>query len=108
MRVCAVTRRLIDVCNCDMFSVVNVYHRPLIHTTQNFKWSLYTLTTYVCCGESYIASNECDEPTSCPVQPIGAQGCEIMYFGCFRIRGELGFLNCDAMLSLSTHSHDPC
>ena len=25
MRGCAVSRRYIDVCNCDMFSVVNVY-----------------------------------------------------------------------------------
>ena len=23
----------------------------------------------VCCGECYIVSNECDEPTSCLVQP---------------------------------------
>ena len=25
MRGCAVSRRYIDVCNCDMFSVLNVY-----------------------------------------------------------------------------------
>ena len=34
-------------------------------------------------------------PTSCIVQPIGAHCCEVMYFGCFGFRGELGFLNCD-------------
>ena len=39
--------------------------------------------------------NGCDEPTSCLVQPIFAPCCEVMYFGCFGIRGELGFLNCD-------------
>ena len=50
---------------------------------------------YVCCGEYYIISNECDEPTSCLVQPIGAHCCEVMYFGCFGFRCELGFLNCD-------------
>ena len=39
--------------------------------------------------------NECNEPTSCLVQPIGAHSCEVIYFGCFGFRGELGFLNCD-------------
>ena len=50
---------------------------------------------YVCCGECYVVSNECDEPTSCLVQPIVAHCCEVMYFGCFDFRVELGFLNCD-------------
>ena len=40
----------------------------------------------------FTLSNECNEPTSCLVQPIGAHCCEVMYFG---FRGELGFLNCD-------------
>ena len=35
------------------------------------------------------------QPTSCLVQPIVAHCCEVMYFGCFDIRGELDFLNCD-------------
>ena len=34
-------------------------------------------------------------PTPCLVQPIGAHGGEVMYFGSFCFRGELGFLNCD-------------
>ena len=29
------------------------------------------------------------------MQPIGAHCCEVMYFGCFGFRGELGFPNCD-------------
>ena len=29
------------------------------------------------------------------MQPIGAHCCEVMYFGCFGFRGELGFLNGD-------------
>ena len=61
MRGCAVSRRYIDVCNCDMFSVVNVYHDHL-------KFCVVCITTnggrYVCCGECYVVSNECDEPTS--------------------------------------------
>ena len=51
--------------------------------------------SYVCCGECYVVSNECDDHTSCLVQPIVALCCEVMYFGCFGFRGELGFLNCD-------------
>ena len=29
------------------------------------------------------------------MQPIGSHCCEVMYFGCFGFRGELGFLNYD-------------
>ena len=50
---------------------------------------------YVCCGECYVVSNECDETTSCLMQPIDAHCCAVMYFGCFYFRGELGSLNCD-------------
>ena len=39
-------------------------------------------------------SYECNEPTSCLVQPIGSHGGEVMYLGCICLRGELGFLNC--------------
>ena len=34
-------------------------------------------------------------PPLCIVQPIGAHGCEVMYFWWFGFRGKLGFLNCD-------------
>ena len=34
-------------------------------------------------------------PPSCLVQPIVADCCEVMYFGCFDFRGEFGFLNCN-------------
>ena len=50
---------------------------------------------YVCYGECYVVCNECDEPTSCLVQPISVHCCEVMYLGCFGFRGELGLLNCD-------------
>ena len=87
---CAVSRRYIDVCYCDMFSVVNVYLDYL-------KFCVVCINgrRYVCCCECYVVSNECDEPTSCLVQAIFAHCCEVMYFGCFDFRGELGFLNCD-------------
>ena len=47
------------------------------------------------CCECYVVSDECNEPTSCLVQPMAVHSCEVMYFGCFDFRGELGFLNCD-------------
>ena len=78
-----------DICYCDMFNVVNVY-------LDHLKFCVVCVygQRYVCCGECYGVSNECNEPTSCLVQPIVAHCCEVM-FGCFDFRGELGFLNCD-------------
>ena len=45
---------------------------------------------YVWCSECNVVSKECNEPTSCLVQPIVTCGGQVMHF-----RGELGFLNCD-------------
>ena len=80
----------LNVYYCDMFSVVNVYLDLL-------KFCVVCIISrrYVCCSECDVVSNECNEPTSCLVQPIGAHCCEVMYFGCFGFRGELGFLNCE-------------
>ena len=50
---------------------------------------------YVCSSECNIVSIECNEPTSCLLQPIGSHCCEVMYVGCFGFRGALSFLNCD-------------
>ena len=90
VRGCGGSRRYIDVCYCDMFSVVNVY---LAH----LKFCVVCINSrrYVCCSECDVVSKECNEPTSCLVQPIGAHCCEVMYFWCIGFRGELGFLNCD-------------
>ena len=87
VRRCGVSRRYIDVCYCDLFSVVNVYLHYL-------KCCVVCMSSrrYVCCSECDVVSNE---PTSCIVQHIGAHCCEVMYFGCFGFRVELGFLNCD-------------
>ena len=73
-----------------MFSVVYVYldHLKLCSVSIDGR-------RYVCCSECNVVSNECNAPTSCLVQPIGAHCCVVMYFGCFGIRGELGFRNCD-------------
>ena len=75
VRGCGVSRRYIYVFYRDMFSVVNVY---LYH----LKFCVVCINgrRYVCCGECYVVSNECGETTSCLVQPIIAQCCEVMYF----------------------------
>ena len=88
VRGCGVSRRYIDVCYCDMFSVVNVY-------LDHLKFYVVCINSrrYVCCSECDVVSNMCNEPTSCLVQPIGAHSCEVMYFWCFGFRGELRFLN---------------
>ena len=50
-----------------MFSVVNVY-------LDHLKFYVVCINSrrYVCCSECDVVSNECNEPTSCLVQPIGA------------------------------------
>ena len=65
VRGCGVSRRYIDVCYCDMFSVVNVY-------LDHLKFYVVCINSrrYVCCSECDVVSNECNEPTSCLVQPI--------------------------------------
>ena len=50
---------------------------------------------YVCCSECNVVSDECNDTTSCLVQPIGTHGGEVMYFGCVCVIGVLGFLDCD-------------
>ena len=67
MHGCAVSLIYIDVCNCDVFRVVNMY-------LDHFKFCVVLLNgrIYVCCSECNVVSNECDEPTSCLVPPIGA------------------------------------
>ena len=73
-----------------MFSLVSVYldHLKLCVVCIDGR-------RYVCCSECNVVSNECNEPTSCLVQPIGSHCCEVMYFGCFGFRDELGIQNCD-------------
>ena len=86
----AVSRMYIDVWNCDVFSVVNVYLDHLkLYGVCNYG------RRYVCCCECNVVSNECDEPTPCLVQYIGAHGGEVMHFWNFCFRDELGFLSCD-------------
>ena len=56
---CAASRRYIQVCNCDRFSVVNVYLDHLKFfcvVCINGRW-------YVYCSECTVVSNECNEPS---------------------------------------------
>ena len=73
VRGCAVSRRYIHICNCDMYSVVNVY-------LDHLKFCVVCIDgrRYACCSECNVVSDECNEPTSCLVQPIGAHGGEVM------------------------------
>ena len=98
VRGCAVSRRYIIFCNCDMFSVVNVY-------LDHLKFCVVYIDgrRHVYCSECNVVSNECNEPTSCLVQPLGTHGGEFMYFGCVCFRGEHGVLNCDDICSVSWH-----
>ena len=54
---CVVSRRYIHVCNCDVFSVVNMCldHLKFCDVCINGR-------RYVCCSEWYIVSNERDDP----------------------------------------------
>ena len=52
---CAVSRRYINVCSCDMFSVVTVYHDPL-----KFWVVCINGRMYVCCSKCNVISNECN------------------------------------------------
>ena len=50
---CAVSRRYIDVCYCDMFSVVNVY-------LDHLKFCVVCINgrrLYVCCGDLFASSS---------------------------------------------------
>ena len=80
VRGCAVSRRYIYVCNCDMFSVVNVYLDHL-----RFCIVCIDCRGHVWCSECNAVSHECNEPTTCRVQPIGTHGCEVMYLGVFAL-----------------------
>ena len=75
VRGCGVSKRYIDVCYCDMFGVVNVY-------LDHLKFCVVCINSrrYGCCSECDVVSNECNEPTSCLVQPIGVHCCEVMYY----------------------------
>ena len=68
VRGCAISRRHIDVCYCDVFSVVNVY-------VDQLKLCVVCINgrRYVYCGECYVVSDVCYEHTSCLVQPIGVR-----------------------------------
>ena len=66
-------KRYINVCNCDMFSVVNVYLDHLSSVC-----CVVCLEMYVCCCECNVIFNECYDPTFSLVQPIGMHGGEVL------------------------------
>ena len=64
------------VCYCYMFIVVSAY-------LDHLKFCVVCINgrKYVCCGECYVVSDECDEPTSCLVPPIVAHCCDVITLG---------------------------
>ena len=62
VRGCAVTKRYIDVCNCGVFSVVNVY-------LDHLKFCVVRIygRRYGCCSECNVVSDECDEWAHIPL-----------------------------------------
>ena len=88
VRGCAVSRKYINDCNIDVFSVIIMYIDYL-------KFCVVCIhgRRYVCCSECYVVSNECDEHTLCLVQPIGAHGGEVRYLGFTNHVGTRGVLD---------------
>ena len=82
---------------CCMFDSVCELFGESICNTFGCGWYFVVESSevYVCCSECNVVSNECNEPTSFLVQPIGLHGGDVMYFGFVCFRGELGFMNCD-------------
>ena len=82
---CGVSRRYIDVCYCDMFSVVNVY-------LDHLKFYVVCINSrrYVCCSECDVVSNECNEPTSCLVQLSVRTDVKLCIFGILALGVSLG------------------
>ena len=67
---CSVSRRYINVCNCDMFNVGNVY-------LDHLKFCVLMVKGMSdCCSGCNVVSNE---TTSCLVQPICMHGGEVMF-----------------------------
>ena len=89
-----VSRRYIEVCNCDVFSVVKVYHDHL-------KFCVVCINgrRYVCFSECYVVSNELDEHTPDLCDPSLRPVVKLCTLGVFALgvcfRGELHFLNGD-------------
>ena len=74
VRVCAVSKSFVAVCNCDLRSVFNMY-------LDNLKFCVVCINgrRNVCCSECNVAS-------------IGVKLCTLVFF-----LSKLGFLNCDAI-----------
>ena len=82
VRGCAVSRRYIDVCYCDMFSVVNVY-------LDHLKFCVVCINgrRYVCCSECNVVSNKCFEPTPALCNLSVRTVVKLCTFGVFACRG---------------------
>ena len=82
MRGCVVSRRYIHVCNCDRFSVVNVY-------IDHLKFCVVCINRlrYVCCSKCNGVSKECNDHLSCATYRCAPWLGYVLWIFCFR--GEL-------------------
>ena len=73
VRGCGVSRKYIHVCNCDMFSVINVY-------LDHLKFCVMCIDgrRYVCCSECNVVSNECTAVKLC-ILGVLALGVSLVY-----------------------------
>ena len=85
---CGVSRRYIDVCYCDMFSVVNVYLDHLKLCVLIVECMSVVVNVMLS-----LMSVMCPPPALCNLSVRTAvKLCIFVWFG---FRGELGLLNCD-------------
>ena len=84
MRGCAVSRSYINVCKCDMFSVVKVY-------LDHLKCCIVSINgrMYVCCSDCNVVSDECDEPTPVLCNLSMRRVVKLCTFGVFALRMSL-------------------
>ena len=88
---CAVSRRYIDVCYCDMFSVVNVYldHLKFVLCVLMVEGMSVVVNVMVS-----LMSVKSPPHVLCNLS-VHTVVSEVMHFGCFSLRGGPSFLNCD-------------
>ena len=86
VRGCAVSMRYIDVCNCHVFGVVNVYLDHL-----KFCVGCINGRRFVCCSECNIVSDEWNESTPALCGLSVLTEVKLCTSGMFLFGGELGF-----------------
>ena len=88
MRRCAVSRRYINVCNCDMFSVVNVY-------LDHLKLCVLMVEGMSVVVNVMLSLVSVMSPPTALCNLMVRTVVKLCTLGVFAFMGELGFLYCD-------------